>query len=519
MQTKLLKIEELPADYRIEKSVKNIKEILESQSGSCEYINKSSLVKIDTTTHGISIDGCLTGNSVKGLLFTLIINESLTDCWCIDGHTNELIKRDIVASGIYAVLSSWYEDQYSANHPFARSEYNLTIAFIALKFKTGWVAIYSSDLTQQYGSIKISNNQDQTTLDFYLEKELSSTDIPYKFPTWKIRQGLSLDSLVSIFEKEIDSNRPAQFDDAYKQLDKAIYLNAECSYGEPLLTFGQMEDILQRLQTYCNPSTTLVYIPGWEGPYDMARPKFTPSEVCGGAANFSSLCTTADSLGYFVMPHINLTGINPWSEQWNNFKDCVTRNHNNEERWWRYDVDGDGREEAYLAYINPGHQKWNDYFAYNVKSLIERYKLKTIYLDQTSLFWNDPNTNYYRGKIELLLRLIKENPAVVMGGEGIVQCLLPYTPLIQMILPSISCKCSDRKTLFGDTIRRLPFLTLPAADGSETIYPPRHSYSIEAVERAYSELIGFEYLPTVAFGRGGWNSNTEKLVKKVFGKQ
>ncbi len=516
MQTRLLTIGEMPVDYRIGKSTKDVSENL--INGSHQYHNESSYVAVDAEAHNASINCFLSSNSIKGLSFTLQFNETATECWSVDGHTNELIKREIPAGGLHAVLSSWYEDLYSANHPFARSEYNLTIAFIALKLKSGWVAIYSSDLVQQYGSIRITSGQDKTTLDFYLEKELSSTDLPYNFPSWKYMQADSLDSLISTFESEVNANRPSLFDDSYRLLDKAIYLHAECSYGEPLLTFNQMEDILRTLQTYCNPPTTLVYIPGWEGPYDMARPKFTPSDACGGETGFSSLCNTADSLGYLIMPHINLTGINPWSELWDDFKDCITRNHNNEERWWRYDVDGDGREEAYLAYINPAYQKWNDYFAGSAKSLIELYKLKAIYLDQTSLFWNDPNANYYRGKAELLTRLILENPAVLIGGEGIVQSLLPYTPVIQMMLPNTISSRTERRTLFKSSIGRLPFLTLPAADGSETIYPPRYTYSSEVVEQAYSALHGFDYIPTVALGRGGWNPEVERLVRKVFGK-
>jgi|GEM_PF-7088653 len=514
MQIKLLTIGEMPLDYRSGKSIRHISE--DAAGGFHEFRNESSYISVNAEEHSASINGYLSSNSIKGLSFTLAFDESASECWSVDGHTNELIKRKIPESGLHAVLSSWYEDLYSANHPFARSEYNLTIAFIALKLKSNWVAIYSSELSQQYGSTNIKSTQEKTTLDFYLEKELSSTNLPYSFPSWKFTQADSLDSLISIYESEVNTNCPVLYDESYKQLDKAIYLNSECSYGEALLTFNQMEDLLSRLQTYCNPSSTLVYIPGWEDPYDMTRPKFTPSDVCGGETGFSSLCNMADSLGYLVMPHINLTGINPWSEHWQHFKDCITRNHNNEERWWRYDIDGDGREEAYLAYINPAYRKWSDYFTSSVKSLIERYKLKTVYLDQTSLFWNDPHANYFRGKTELLTRLILENPAVLMGGEGIVQSLLPYTPVIQMMLPTTISSPSGRKTLFESSIRGLPFLTLPAADGSETIYPPRYTYSLESVEQAYSALQGFDYLPTVAFGRGGWNSDAERLVKKVF---
>jgi hypothetical protein len=71
--------------------------------------------------------------------------------------------------------------------------------------------------------------------------------------------------------------------------------------------------------------------------------------------------------------------------------------------------------------------------------------------------------------------------------------------------------------LFKSSISRLPFLTLPAADGSETIYPPGYTYPPEAVEQAYSTLQGFDYIPTVALGRGGWNPDVERLIKRVFG--
>lgn len=517
MKTTLLEIGGVPGNFREDTERQTISEQLGVHDGLREYHSPSAGATVETRHHNITIDSYLNRSSLKGLRLALEFDERVTDCWSVDGHTNELVRRDLSGGRLQAMLSSWYEDAYSANHPFARSEYNLTFLFVAMKLKSGWVAVYSSDLRPQFGRLVILTEPDQTKLEFYFEKELSSRELPYKFPGWNIRQGHSLDALIADFEKETSANRPVTSNSHYPPFDRALFLHGESSYGEPLLTFAQMHDILHKMRTFYDPSTTLVYLPGWEGAYDMARPRFSPSEACGGEDGFASLCRTAHAQGYRIMPHVNMTGINPWSEHWQEFKGCITRNHNQEERWWRFDVDDDGREEAYLAYLNPGYDTWSDYFSRNVKTLVEHYHLQALYLDQSSLFWNDPNANYSAGKLGLLTRLSEDNPGLVLGGEGIVQSLLPYTPVIQMSLPSIRDCTPGRKTLFDAAIRKLPFLTLPAADGSETVYPPRCRVSMEAVDRAYSEFIGFNYLPTIAFGRGGWNAAAERRVRQMVG--
>ncbi len=203
---------------------------------------------------------------------------------------------------------------------------------------------------------------------------------------------------------------------------------------EPHHTFEQMIIKIKEFAELHPPEETLLYLPGFaENGIDSHAPDYNPSKKCGGVKKFKELVDIAHELGYKVMIHTNvlaLTFQHPVYEKYKKFQVVDPFNRN---LGWAMDIDGDWLPEDYFAYINPGYNEWGVYMVKVIGSLINKFSLDAVFLDQTLLAFNvSQGPNFLTGMNAHIKRLQKTYPEILFAGEGQHEHVLNVLPFVQI---------------------------------------------------------------------------------------
>ncbi len=263
-----------------------------------------------------------------------------------------------------------------------------------------------------------------------------------------------------------------------KKIGLVVNLHGQGYLGETHHTFSEMSERLQELSRLFPPERTLVYIPGWCGPYDLTYPDYEPDpdNVMGGEKGFRQMIAAAHKLGYKIMPHVNhqmvsITRKNkPLIEKI--VKEHSTRNSAGDLQYWRCDYDSDGTNEIVLAIVSPDSRQWREYFIKKMNILVEEYGVDALHLDTSSGFFNDPHHNYYKGACLLFSELKKRHPNILIGGEGISELMIPFTPFVHNLPVN-----GDKKYhpvadyLYQRYLRTYAHLITPSPDGTTGVWP------------------------------------------------
>ncbi|MCF7850923.1 MAG: DUF6259 domain-containing protein [Candidatus Marinimicrobia bacterium] len=189
----------------------------------------------------------------------------------------------------------------------------------------------------------------------------------------------------------------------------------------PFHTFKEMEERISDFAKLHSPSTTLLYLPGYaNNGIDSLAPDYSPSTQCGGEAGFAHLVKLAHELGYKVMIHTNVLALTFQHPEFQNLRDVQVVDCFGRKQTWGMDIDGDWLPEPFFAYANPGYAKWGDLMERVLRSLIKKYALDAVFLDQTLLAFNTPGQpDFLKGMATHVQRLRESFPGVLFGGEGI----------------------------------------------------------------------------------------------------
>jgi hypothetical protein len=181
--------------------------------------------------------------------------------------------------------------------------------------------------------------------------------------------------------------------------------------------FRTMASCLGDLARLYPANKTLVKITGFEGNIDRRWPTSLPAPELGGEQGFQHLVTAAHTLGYHLLPHLNVWGAsyeNPDSQDLLKYQIYDQEGH---PATWSYDYDQDEIAEEIFAYISPDAPEWRGVLKGKIKGMIER-GMDAIYLDQTGTFINDLHHNHYRGLKSLYDELNAEFPSTQFTCEA-----------------------------------------------------------------------------------------------------
>ncbi len=202
----------------------------------------------------------------------------------------------------------------------------------------------------------------------------------------------------------------------------------------PHHTFAEMESRLKEWSTLFDPAKTLLYLPGFaEHGIDSHAPDYEPAKALGGATGFRSLVRAAHALGFRVMIHTNVVAMTFTHRRYPSFKRHQVVDVFRRPQSWGLDMDGDWLAEPYFAYINPGARAWSDLMIRTIGSLVKRFKIDGVFLDQTLLAFNAVRgPNFVTGMRSHIQRLQQAMPAVLFGGEGLHEHVAAALPMAQI---------------------------------------------------------------------------------------
>ena len=270
-----------------------------------------------------------------------------------------------------------------------------------------------------------------------------------------------------------------------KDLELVVYLNLRV-------------DVLPELAKHVNPSTTLIYLLGWQNPRpdgSANHPDHTPGP------EFGTFLEVAHSYGFRVMPYANPVSCSPTHPLYPEVEKFQLRHpfkgHKLGYRW------NDPSYPHSTAYINPASSTWRKYVVGQLKNVYETYPIDGFHLDINTLFRNDPNgliegLTCPEGNILLHQELAAAMPGIVLGGENVHEGTFFNTNLAQRWSNNNKQPHPISSFLFSPWTVPYGF-HVPNPDGEPELYRP--------FQEAY---IIWEVLPTI---RAPWLLRNPVMVK------
>ena len=203
-----------------------------------------------------------------------------------------------------------------------------------------------------------------------------------------------------------------------KELELVVYLNLRV-------------DVLPELAEHVNPSTTLIYLLGWQNPSSDGsanHPDHTPGP------EFGDFLEVAHSYGFRVMPYANVVSCSPTHRLYPEVEKFQLRHpFKGHKLGYRWD---DPSYPHSTGYINPASSTWRKYVVGQLKEVYETYPIDGFHLDINTLFRNDPNglvdgLTFPEGNILLHQELAAAMPGIVLGGENVHEGTFFNTNLAQ----------------------------------------------------------------------------------------
>lgn len=200
--------------------------------------------------------------------------------------------------------------------------------------------------------------------------------------------------------------------------------------------FNDYKMVLENLKKICTQvegRRVLAYLPGWEGRYYWKYGNYCPDERMGGKEGFRKLCEGARDLGVHVMP---MFGINAVGNHFEGYEEWGAPSEFRGPAGSRYggSVDWDGSrhyDHNSNRSLNPAAPRWQNRLYSQVTELMADYGFDAAFFDISAVWMNDPNHYLYDGVRQLMGRLKKYNPDMLLAGEGWYDGLAACIPLLQ----------------------------------------------------------------------------------------
>ncbi len=181
------------------------------------------------------------------------------------------------------------------------------------------------------------------------------------------------------------------------------------------------------------PERLLVYLPGWEGRYYWQYGDYRPDPRMGGEEGFERLAAGASARGVRLMP---MFGINVVNQGLENFEQWGPPAEVSSASGMRggTTVDWDSsrhHDHGWATTLNPGAPTWQNRLVEQIGALIERYGFHGVFLDISATWANDPRYDVHQGVLDLVARIRKDRPDVLVAGEGWYDAIGRATPLMQ----------------------------------------------------------------------------------------
>ncbi|MGP4018386.1 hypothetical protein [Saccharopolyspora sp. 5N708] len=219
--------------------------------------------------------------------------------------------------------------------------------------------------------------------------------------------------------------------DWLRHIALVVTLHGQHWTGYVFNTFAQMAEALRFVAQHIEPHRVLVFLPGWEGRYYYAYPRYWPAEELGGAAGFAAFAHTARQLGVRLMPMFGGHGANVI--QYPRWQEAVLRNDTDRyaELLNRPDWDCDRVGEGDQVFLNPGEPEFRAHLVESISAVVREFGVDAAFLDTLGYWFNDPRYDVIDGYRRLAGELRRRHPELALAVEGWWDALSAIFPLSQ----------------------------------------------------------------------------------------
>ena len=272
----------------------------------------------------------------------------------------------------------------------------------------------------------------------------------------------SLEEVIAEFRKLRSFTQPSSHT-TLQRIKRIIFLDLWLVRGQIAHTYHDVIRLLKELDSKGIACGTLLYLPGWFAPYDSRYPLYTPAEELGGQRVFREMIDLSIKVGSIIMPHLNFWGYDPGLNLLD--RDQVQGHTMDGKLGWPDHCDLSPCHE--IAYMRINHPEWQKLFFRHFDTLVQDYRLEAVFLDQIGNAFEDTACDFVSATINMLQRMHKTFPSLLLGGEGFNEMIVDHVSLVQ--LPWLSADLSDLATspitylLYKGYIRFFPHLFLPSA--------------------------------------------------------
>ncbi|SFT03231.1 hypothetical protein [Saccharopolyspora flava] len=210
-----------------------------------------------------------------------------------------------------------------------------------------------------------------------------------------------------------------------------VTLHGQHWTGYVFNTFSQMSEALRFVSRHIDPHRVLAYLPGWEGRYYYAYPRYRPGPDLGGDEGFAELVRTARELGFRLMPMFGGHGANV--VQYPDWERAVMRNDTDRyaELLNRPDWDSDRSGEGDQVFLNPGEPGFRAHLVESISAIVDEFGVDAAFLDTLGYYFDDPRHDVFDGYRLLVAELHRRHPGLVLAAEGWWDALSGLFPLSQ----------------------------------------------------------------------------------------
>lgn len=292
----------------------------------------------------------------------------------------------------------------------------------------------------------------ELTVELIFEEAAVQMTNEIEMPEWEIGTGSSISEIYQPHQKHVEKSYGLQPWESREDVPKwareiSLVASIHCQHWTGYI-FNDYNSVLENLKKLCEKlegKRILAYLPGWEGRYYWKYGNYCPDERMGGREGFRKLCEGAKELGVHVMP---MFGINIVGSNIDNYEEWGLPSEFRGPGGTQYggSVDWDGSrhyDHGSNRNLNPAAPKWQNRLFSQVTGLKEEFGFDGAFFDIAAVWMNDPNHYLYEGVRQLMERLKKHSPDMLLAGEGWYDGLAACIPLLQ-------CGHTDGKLHFHD---------------------------------------------------------------------
>lgn len=375
--------------------------------------------------------------------------------WSINVHHQEPVKAvKLLLKGLDpAVLAAgWWTPNSGRGWAYGTNNQRFQLEYPGPEWATSWAAAgqESNALTVSIRDPLVQRHILHVNQPPYAQTPIvevvhvpsaASRTTECRVPPIRLQQGLagvtleaSLDDHLSFVEAACDlkpwetrTDVPAWLRD----IAMVVTLHGQHWTGYVFNTFAEMADAMRFVSQHIDPHRVLAYLPGWEGRYYWAYPRYQPGADLGGRDGFAALMATARELGIRVMPMFGGHGANV--TQYPTWEAAVFRNDTNRyvELLNRPDWDSDRVGEGDQVFLNPGEPGFRQHLADSISAIVRDFGVDAAFLDTAGYWFNDPRFELIDGYRQLAAELRQRHPGIVLAAEGWWDALSAIFPLSQ----------------------------------------------------------------------------------------